>query len=66
MSCPPRKLGDILEFRYGKSLPDRERKTGDIPVYGSGGIGGYHNKALISGPGVIVGRKGSVGAVFFE
>jgi type I restriction enzyme, S subunit len=66
MSCQLRKLGDVLEFCYGKSLPDRERKAGDIPVYGSGGIGGYHNEALISGPGVIVGRKGSVGAVFFE
>jgi len=66
MSCPRRRLGDVLELRYGKSLPDRERKAGDVPVYGSGGIGGSHDAALVHGPGVIVGRKGSVGSVFFE
>lgn len=60
------RLGDVLELRYGKSLPDRERKPGTFPVYGSGGIGGSHDSALVHGPGVIVGRKGSVGAVFFE
>jgi type I restriction enzyme S subunit len=59
-------LGDVVEFRYGKSLPDRDRKQGDVPVYGSGGVGGFHNVALVSGPGVIVGRKGSVGSVFYE
>lgn len=60
------RLGDVLELRYGKSLPDRDRKFGDIPVYGSGGIGGWHDVTLVPGPGVIVGRKGSVGSVFYE
>ncbi len=59
-------LGDIVELQYGKSLPERDRKQGEIPVYGSGGVGGFHNVALVSGPGIIVGRKGSVGSVFYE
>ena len=66
MSWRSSQLGDVLELRYGKALPDRDRKFGDIPVYGSGGIGGWHDAALVSGPGVIVGRKGSVGSVFYE
>jgi type I restriction enzyme S subunit len=66
MSWKECQLGDVIELRYGKSLPDRDRKQGDVPVYGSGGIGGFHNVALVSGPGVIVGRKGSVGSVFYE
>jgi type I restriction enzyme S subunit len=66
MSRRQQRLGDVLELRYGKSLPDRERKPGGVPVYGSGGIGGGHDSALVQGPGVIVGRKGSVGSVFFE
>jgi type I restriction enzyme, S subunit len=66
MSWRTCQLGDVLELRYGKSLPDRDRKFGDIPVYGSGGIGGWHDVSLVSGPGVIVGRKGSVGSVFYE
>ena len=60
------KLRDAVELLYGKSLPDRVRKAGNIPVYGSGGVGGYHSQALVDGPGVIVGRKGTVGSVFYE
>ncbi len=66
MTWQTRKLGDILELRYGKSLPARKRTSGEVPVYGSGGIDGHNELALIKGPGVIVGRKGSVGSVFFE
>jgi type I restriction enzyme S subunit len=61
-----RRLGDVLELRYGKSLPARKRTSGEVPVYGSGGIDGHNELALIKGPGVIVGRKGSVGSVFYE
>ena len=66
MSWQDCQLGDVVELRYGKSLPDRDRKFGEVPVYGSGGIGGWHDVPLVSGPGIIVGRKGSVGAVFYE
>lgn len=64
-SWPVRKLGELLELCYGKALPDQNRVPGEIPVYGSGGIVGYHNTALVSTPGIIVGRKGNVGSVFF-
>jgi len=60
------KLGEVTEFKYGKSLPARNRKEGDVPVYGSGGITGFHDEHLIEGPGVIVGRKGSIGTVYYE
>jgi type I restriction enzyme S subunit len=58
-------INQIAEFKYGKSLPERDRKGGDIPVYGSGGIGGFHNKSLVQ-KGIIVGRKGTVGSVRFS
>lgn len=60
------KLKDICEFLYGKGLPQREREKGEFPVYGSGGIVDYHKTFLIEGPGIIVGRKGTIGSVFFE
>ena len=66
MSFTQCKLRDAVELAYGKSLPARDRKEGEVPVYGSGGIGGYHNEALIRGPGVILGRKGTIGSVFYE
>lgn len=56
-------LGDIITLNYGKSLPERIRKSGNVPVYGSGGISGYHNASLVKGPGIIVGRKGSIGTI---
>jgi type I restriction enzyme S subunit len=61
-----RRLGEIVNFRYGKALPAKIRVQGDVPVYGSGGITGYHDCALVQGPGVIIGRKGTVGAVYWE
>jgi type I restriction enzyme S subunit len=50
-------------LNYGKALKKENQKPGDVPVYGSNGIYGYHDKYLIEAPGIIVGRKGSVGAL---
>lgn len=61
-----KKVRDLLELKYGKGLKKSERIEGHYPVYGSGGINGYHNSYLVEGPGVIVGRKGTVGTVFWE
>tara|TARA_Y100000590_G_scaffold470462_1_gene665362 strand:- start:3240 stop:4445 length:1206 start_codon:yes stop_codon:yes gene_type:complete len=60
------KLGDFCKLKYGESLPERNRMPGAFPVYGSGGITGYHNKSLVTGPGIIIGRKGSVGTIYYE
>jgi len=59
-------LGDLIELKYGKALPSGERTDGNFPVYGSGGVAGTHDKALVEGPGIIVGRKGTVGAVYWS
>jgi type I restriction enzyme, S subunit len=59
------RLIDYIELKYGKGLPERSRVLGDIPVYGSGGTIGVHNNALVKGPGIVVGRKGTVGSVFW-
>jgi restriction endonuclease S subunit len=56
-------LEKIAFLEYGSSLPEKKRLEGPIPVYGSNGIVGYHNEKLLKGPGIIIGRKGTVGAV---
>src|SRR4051812_14341823 len=56
-------LGDLLDMHYGKALPESTRKRGPVPVYGSNGVVGWHNAAITNGPAIIVGRKGSAGAV---
>jgi type I restriction enzyme S subunit len=48
----------IVELRYGRALPELERRVGQIPVYGTNGRCGWHDEALVTGPGVILGRKG--------
>ncbi len=58
-------LGDVAVFNYGKALPERVRVPGEFPVYGSGGCVGTHVSAIISGPGIVVGRKGTVGATYW-
>lgn len=63
MSWNKTRLGEFAPFIYGKGLPSKERIAGDVPVYGSNGIVGAHNQALLSEPVVIIGRKGSVGEV---
>lgn len=60
-----KKLEEILTLEYGKSLPARNRKKGDIPVIGSSGIVDYHSEALVQGPGIVVGRKGSIGTAYY-
>jgi len=58
------RLGDILTLEYGKNLPKSKRNQyGEYPVYGSNGIVGYHDDFLIDEPAIIVGRKGSAGAL---
>ncbi len=56
-------LGELIELAYGKALKAGDRKRGPIPVYGSNGQVGWHDKKLVSGPGIVVGRKGNPGIV---
>jgi len=57
------KFGELLTLEYGISLPEGSRLDGPIPVVGSNGIVGFHSKAIVSGPAIVIGRKGSVGEV---
>ena len=57
------KLGELMTLEYGRSLPEDSRQNGLVPVVGSNGVVGFHNEALVSGPVIVVGRKGSVGEV---
>ncbi len=45
-----KRLGECIELLYGKGLPEKERFQGNIPVFGSNGIVGFLNKALVQGP----------------
>ena len=57
------ELGDVFSLEYGKPLKEKERSGSGYPVVGSNGIVGYHHEFLVEGPGIVVGRKGTAGAV---
>ncbi len=57
------KLGDIITLEYGRSLPDKARRSGTVPVYGSNGVVGWHDEALVASAGIVIGRKGTAGSV---
>ena len=59
-------LGEICEFKYGKSLPASTRDGGNFDVYGSNGVVGQHSETITSGPTIVVGRKGSIGELNFS
>ena len=59
-------LGEFSPLVYGRSLPTDERNPmGNVPVVGSNGTVGYHDEALTEGPTIVIGRKGTVGAVHY-
>ena len=60
------RFSNIATLHYGKALKKTERIEGPYSVYGSGGITGSHNSYLVEGPGIIVGRKGSIGTLYWE
>lgn len=59
-------VGDFCPFAYGRNLPSGDREHGPVPVYGSNGIIGWHDRALTDGPTVVVGRKGTIGQVCYS
>ena len=59
------RLGDVVTLKRGHDLPDSRRQDGDVPVVSSSGITGHHNEAKAKAPGVISGRYGTLGEVFY-
>ncbi|WP_288680212.1 restriction endonuclease subunit S [uncultured Brachyspira sp.] len=60
------KLKDLCVINYGKGLGKSNIVNGNIPVYSSGGIIGFHNTYNVNSEGVIIGRKGNAGSVFYS
>ena len=58
-------IGDQLTLQRGFDITKVQQNTGEVPVVSSGGIKSYHDKAMAKGPGVVIGRKGTLGKVFY-
>jgi len=58
-------LDDVIELIYGKGLKKEIRTGKGYPVIGSNGVVGYHSEFLVEGPGIVIGRKGTLGKVIY-
>ncbi len=54
-------LGKLIEFHRGYDLPKSNFKKGNVPVISSNGILGFHDEYKVKGPGITIGRSGTVG-----
>ena len=60
-----KKLGNVITLKRGYDLPKRDRRHGSVPVVSSSGITDHHSESKARGPGVVTGRYGTLGQVFF-
>lgn len=58
-------IGNQIMLQRGFDITKRQQKPGSVPVVSSGGIKSFHDTAMVQGPGVVIGRKGSLGTVFY-
>ena len=58
-------LGEVIELKRGYDLPQQDRLPGSVPIVSSSGITASHRKAMVRGPGVVTGRYGTLGLVFY-
>ena len=59
------RLDDLITLQRGFDITEKEQKVGSVPVISSGGISSYHNEFKAKGPGVVIGRKGTLGKVYY-
>ena len=59
------ELGDFVTLKRGFDLPQQKREDGQVPIFSSSGITGTHSTAIVKAPGVITGRYGTIGEVFY-
>jgi type I restriction enzyme S subunit len=58
-------IGEQVTLQRGIDITRLEQRPGVVPVISSGGVSSHHDTAGASGPGVILGRKGVVGSVYY-
>lgn len=59
------QLGNVVTFQRGFDITKKEQSPGNIPIISSSGIGSYHDQFKVEGPGVVIGRKGTLGTVHY-
>jgi type I restriction enzyme S subunit len=59
------RLGDVITLKRGYDLPKQSREQGTVPIVSSSGVSDYHNVAMAKAPGVVTGRYGTIGNIYY-
>jgi type I restriction enzyme S subunit len=60
-----KRLGIVAPLQRGHDLTTSEHREGIVPVISSSGISGFHDIAQVKGPGVVTGRYGTIGQIYY-
>lgn len=60
------QLGRFIKLQRGFDITGADERDEGFPVFSSGGLSGHSDKPMVQGPGVIVGRKGTLGTVYYS
>ena len=58
-------IGEQMTLQRGFDITRKQQQPGQVPVVSSGGISSFHNEPKVTGPGVVLGRKGTLGTAFY-
>ncbi|MCK5686916.1 restriction endonuclease subunit S, partial [bacterium] len=58
-------LGEVATFQRGFDLPKKDRTNGRYPLMVSNGQDGKHKDYKVDAPGIVTGRSGTIGNVFY-
>jgi type I restriction enzyme S subunit len=59
------KLEDLVFFQRGYDITQAQQRPGAYPVISSSGVTSYHDEFKANGPGIVIGRKGTLGSIHF-
>ncbi|KHF29517.1 EcoKI restriction-modification system protein HsdS [Paenibacillus sp. P1XP2] len=59
------QLKDLVTLKRGYDLPTSKRNNGPYPILASNGVNGFHNEFKVKGPGIVTGRSGTLGEVYY-
>ena len=65
MSFTETRIGDVLTLQRGFDITKAEQTEGEIPIVSSSGTSSFHNRWKVAGPGIVIGRKGTLGTTHF-
>ncbi|MFX0578873.1 restriction endonuclease subunit S [Nocardia nepalensis] len=58
-------VGEVITLQRGFDITRATQRAGNVPVVSSGGVSSFHDTAAVTSPGVVMGRKGTLGKVFY-